>query len=50
MRSISRLIERYIYEIGGEDLAGLIGILGMVVIVAYIVTHFVRQRKRRKLD
>jgi len=42
---VSRIIREYIHDIGGEDLEGLLGILGFVVIVAGI-TYFVLQRKK----
>jgi hypothetical protein len=37
MRTIGRLIEDYIYAFGGEDLAGLIAILGIIPLVIYLV-------------
>jgi hypothetical protein len=43
------LIERLIYEMGGEDLAGLIAILGMTVLVVYII-YLIYRRKRGRLD
>jgi len=42
---VSRLIRQYIHDIGGEDLEGLLGILGFVIIVAGII-YFVLQRKK----
>jgi hypothetical protein len=45
MGSISHLIERYIYKMGGQDLAGLIAILGIVAFIVYLIYEKRRPNK-----
>ena len=47
MQWLSRLIRQYIHDIGGEDLEGLLGIFGFVVIVVVIIWMVIQRKKIR---